>query len=264
MYRAMIIDDEDTIVQGIAKILPWEQYNCRIVATAGDGKRALELIQTLKPDLIFTDINMPGMDGLAMIAALRSEFPQMQVSILSGYPDFEYARRAMQLGVVRYCVKPSKIAQLEEALEEMVKRLNKQKADQPKEAVPENAEQQEAQPSEEAEGAQNFIIKNAMAYIEDHYAEKLTLTEVAQSVYVSQWHLSKLISKNTELSFSELLNGVRIRHAKELLQDPALKIWEISEQVGFNDVTHFSRIFKKMENRSANEYRNQVLGQATK
>lgn len=83
---------------------------------------------------------------------------------------------------------------------------------------------------------------------------------VAESVYVSQWHLSKLIGKYTSQSFSELLNGVRIAKAKELLQDPSLRIWEISERVGFTDVTHFSRIFKKMENRSANEYRNQVLG----
>lgn len=253
MYRAMIVDDEDIIVEGLTKILPWAKYDCRVVATAGDGKRALDLIRTLKPDLLFTDIRMPGMDGLALIAALRSEFPNMQVSILSGYPDFEYAQRAMQLGVVRYCSKPSKMVQLEEALAEMIKRLKKQE-NLPKEETP-------VEPPEN-EGAQNFIIKNALEYIEEHYAEKLTLTEVAQSVYVSQWHLSKLIAKNTGQSFSELLNGVRIGHAKELLNDPSLKIWEISERVGFNDVTHFSRIFKKMENRSANEYRNQVLGQA--
>ena len=253
MYRAMIVDDEDVIVQGLTKILPWEKCNCRVVATAGDGRRALELIQTLKPDILITDIRMPGMDGLSLIAALRSEFPAMQVTILSGFPDFEYAQRAMELGVVRYCVKPSKMNQLEEALEEMVRRLDSRAA------AP--AEEEKPEPHEN-DGAQNFIIKNAMAFIEQHYAEKLTLTEVAESVYVSQWHLSKLISKNTGQSFSELLNGVRIARAKELLKDPSLKIWEISEQVGFTDVTHFSRIFKKMENRSANEYRNQVLGHA--
>ena len=118
----------------------------------------------------------------------------------------------------------------------------------------------QAQPTAEAtDCAQNFIIKNAIAYIEEHYAEKLTLTDVADKVYVSQWHLSKLIAKNTNQSFSDLLNGVRIAHAKELLKNPALKIWEISEAVGFADVTHFSRIFKKLENKSANEYRNTAL-----
>lgn len=262
MYRAVIVDDEDVIVQGLTKILPWEKYDSRVVATAGDGKRALELIRTLEPDMLFTDIRMPGMDGLALIAALRSEFPAMQVAILSGYPDFEYAQRAMQLGVTRYCVKPSKLADLEEALAEMVRRLKAAAAEKEQAAPQEPPAQTEPPVGHEAEGAQNFIIKNALQYIEEHYAEKLTLTDVAESVYVSQWHLSKLIGKYTNQSFSELLNGVRIAKAKELLKDPSLRIWEISERVGFTDVTHFSRIFKKMEDRSANEYRNQVLGGA--
>ena len=82
---------------------------------------------------------------------------------------------------------------------------------------------------------------------------------MADKVYVSQWHLAKLIAKHTGQSFSDLLNGVRIPKAKELLADPALKVWEVSDAVGFADVTHFSRIFKKMENMSANEYRNKQI-----
>lgn len=237
MYKVMLVDDEDIIVNGLAKTMPWAKYNCEVIATASDGLHAQELIREHTPDILFTDICMPGMDGLAMLAAVRSEFPAMQVSILSGYPDFEYAQQAIHLGVVRYVLKPSKFAELEEALAQMVQKLGG------------------TQPVE-SESAQNFIIKNAVAYIEQHYAEKLTLTDVADKVYVSQWHLSKLIAKNTNQSFSDLLNGVRIQRAKELLREPALRIWEISETVGFADVTHFSRIFKKLAGMSANEYRN--------
>ena len=71
--------------------------------------------------------------------------------------------------------------------------------------------------------------------------------------------ITENIAKNTGQSFSDLLNGVRIAKAKELLADPALKVWEVSDAVGFADVTHFSRIFKKMENMSANEYRNKQI-----
>lgn len=245
MYKVMIVDDEDIIVRGLVQILPWAQYQCEVVATASDGAMAQDLIRKHEPDILFTDICMPGTDGLTMLAALRSEFPNMQVTILSGHPDFEYAQQAIRLGVVRYVLKPSKLAELEGALQEMTSRLGGLAAQTPEhEGV--------------ADTAQNFIIKNAVAYIEQHYAEKLTLTDVAEKVYVSQWHLSKLISKNTNQSFSELLNGVRITKAKELLQNPALKIWEISEQIGFADVTHFSRIFKKLAGMSANEYRNNL------
>ena len=167
-----------------------------------------------------------------------------KVTILSGFPDFEYAQRAIGLGVVRYVLKPSKMHELEEALAVMVENLG---------GAPASGAVQSA------ENAQNFIIKKAVQYIEQHYAEKLTLPDVADKVYVSQWHLSKLIAKNTGQSFSDLLNGVRIAKAKELLADPALKVWEVSDAVGFCGCDAFFPHFQKMENMSANEYRNKQI-----
>ena len=101
-------------------------------------------------------------------------------------------------------------------------------------------------------------MNNALDYIKEHYAEKIKLVDVADKIYVSQWHLSKLINRYTGSNFSEILNGIRIEKAKNLLKDPALKIYDIAEQVGFSDITHFSRIFKKLEGISANEYRNRL------
>ena len=212
MYKVMIVDDEDIIVSGLVKVMPWAKYGCEVAATASDGLAAQAVLREKRPDILF--------------------------------PDFEYAQRAIGLGVVRYVLKPSKMHELEEALAVMVENLG---------GAPASGAVQSA------ENAQNFIIKKAVQYIEQHYAEKLTLPDVADKVYVSQWHLSKLIAKNTGQSFSDLLNGVRIAKAKELLADPALKVWEVSDAVGFADVTHFSRIFKKMENMSANEYRNKQI-----
>lgn len=250
MYKVVIVDDEDIIVRGLREVMPWGDYDCKIVGTAGNGDEAVKLIQREKPDIVFTDICMPQGDGLSLIAAIRSEFPAMQITILSGYSEFEYAKRAIALGVCRYVLKPSKFDELEEALRAMVEKLDESNPSKKDEKA---GEEQEV---EGGETAQNFIIKNALKYIEDHYAEKLTLSDVADKVYVSQWHLSKLIAKNTNQSFSDLLNGVRIERAKKLLCNPALRVWEISEAVGFADVTHFSRIFKKHEGMSANEYRN--------
>ena len=79
---------------------------------------------------------------------------------------------------------------------------------------------------------------------------------MADQVYVSQWHLSKLLNKHTGKTFSDILNSARIDKAKELLNDPSLRICDVAEMVGFQDLAHFSRVFKKIENMSANEYRN--------
>ena len=115
-----------------------------------------------------------------------------------------------------------------------------------------------AQPHESA--SSSFIVKNALKYIESNYNQKLTLCEVAEKTYVSQWHLSKLLNRHTGQSFSDILNHCRIEHAKKLLENPSLRIGDISDAVGFLDLAHFSRVFKKQEGMSANEWRNQKLG----
>ena len=94
--------------------------------------------------------------------------------------------------------------------------------------------------------------------MEKHYTEKLTLQEVADACYVSQWHLSKLLNRYMRKSFYDILNSLRIRAAKELLADPSLRIGEIGEMVGYTDVAHFARVFRKTMGMSANEYRNQL------
>ena len=258
MYRVMVVDDEEVIVSGLVRAMPWQKYGCEVVATATSGGEALKLLREKKPDILFTDICMPGQDGLAVLAAVRSEFAQMQVTILSGYPNFNYAQRAIELGVVSYVLKPSRFQLLEEALAKMAENLRELQQAQTAPPVLQGVFGGDgglAAAQTGTEKAQNFIVKNALDYIRTHYAERLTLADVADAVYVSQWHLSKLISRYTQQSFFDLLNGVRVEKAKELLSDPSLKIWQVGEQAGFTDATHFSRTFKKLTGMSANEYR---------
>lgn len=281
MYKVAIVDDEPVIVRGLTKMIPWESYNCRVVGTAGDGQEGMKLIREQKPDILISGICMPGIDGLTMIAGMKSEFGHMQITILTGFRDFDYAQQAIRLGVTRFLLKPSKMDELEEAVRVMIENLEKQgitgKEDGTDEGVGENTPKAEgnregeegkekAEPSEGKEGEETdspascFIVKNALAYIEENYREKLKLSDVADQIYVSQWHLSKLLNKHTGQNFSEILNTIRIEKAKELLKDPSLRIGDIAEEVGFLDVAHFSRVFKKQAGISANEYRNTKLG----
>ncbi len=254
MYKVMIIDDEPIIVEGISKGISWEKWNCQVVATANDGLEGKRLIETYRPDMIFLDICMPELDGLSMVAAVKSQFAEMEISILTGFRDFDYAQEAIRLGVTRYLLKPSNMSELEEAISVMCDNLkNKGISGEERETERESGEEQES-----ASGS--FIVKNAMEYIEGNYNRKLTLSEVAEKTYVSQWHLSKLLNRHVGQSFSEILNRVRIDAAKKLLKEPYLRIGDISEQVGFLDLAHFSRVFKKQEGISANEYRNKLLG----
>ena len=262
MYKVMIVDDEPIIVEGLSRSIAWDKWNCKVVATAHDGLEGKRSIEEYRPDIIFMDINMPEMDGLSMIAAIKSQFPNLQICVLTGFRDFEYAREAIRLGVTRFLLKPSNMDELEEAISAMCANLKKKGITGEEEtASSENSEDQAAADEDKKESASSsFIVKNALTYIEENYTQKLTLGVVAEKTYVSQWHLSKLLNRHTGQSFSDILNHTRIEHAKELLKDPSLRIGDISEQVGFLDLAHFSRVFKKQEGVSANEYRNQILG----
>ena len=246
MYRVVLIDDEKIIVDGLTRVIKWADYNCEVVGAAYDAAGGAALIRRLKPHIVFTDIKMPDQDGLTMLAGLKSEFPVMQIAVLTGYRDFNYAQEAIKLGVMRFLLKPSKMDELHEALSAMKERLDK---------LPPDAAAGEDEPCLDRH-AGSFIVNQATAYIEEHYAQKLTLQEVADKCYVSQWHLSKLINKYTGNTFYELLNNVRIEKAKALLNDPKLKIGDIVDMVGYSDAAHFSRVFKRIVGVSANEYRN--------
>lgn len=252
MFKVVIIDDEPIIVKGITKVVPWEKYDCQVAGTASNGLEGRQVIEKIKPDIVFTDIAMPGLDGLGMIAALRVEYPDMMVCILTGYRDFDYAQTALHLGVSRFLLKPSNMEEIVEAVEYMTGKLKKRREEAPKETA-ENTAENTAETK-----AGSFIVKNAIEYISGHYTEKLTLGKVAEMTYVSQWHLSKMLNKYTGKSFSDILNQTRVEAAKELLKDPALRISDVAEKVGFMDVAHFSRVFKKFCGVSANEYRNQI------
>lgn len=258
MYKVIIVDDEPIIVKGLSRTIPWDKYNCQVTGTACNGKEGLELIWNSKPDILISDIHMPGIDGLTMIASTKSQFPNMQICILTGYRDFDYAQRAIYLGVTRYLLKPSKMNELLDALEVMTINLSScaYNGINEEKNITVNAEQNKIS---EENTSSSFIVKNALQYIDENYQQKIMLSEVAERIYVSQWHLSKLLHRHTGQNFSEILNKVRIEKAKYLLGNPALRIGDISEEVGFVDMAHFSKVFKRIVGISANEYRNTVL-----
>ncbi len=245
MYKVVLVDDEAIIVEGLKEVVDWQAYGTKVVGVAFNAKEGANAIRTHSPDILFTDIKMPDADGLCMLAGVKSEFPKMQITVLTGYRDFKYAQEAIRLGVTRLLLKPSRMEEINEAMSAMVNNL--------KIIAPKTKEAAEEPP------ANSFIVRQALSFIDKNHAEKLTLAEIASHCYVSQWHLSKLLNKHTQKSFYELLNLSRIRAAKKLLEHPEYNISDISERVGYADMGHFSRVFKKYEGVSANEYRNKML-----
>ncbi|QAY66038.1 response regulator transcription factor [Paenibacillus protaetiae] len=120
MYRILLVDDERIILEGISTMVNWQSQGAELAGTARNGIEALDLMEKLKPDIVISDIKMPGMDGLQLVEKAYELFPGTGFILLSGFSEFDYARKAMQYGVKHYLLKPCNENVILEALQELI------------------------------------------------------------------------------------------------------------------------------------------------
>lgn len=125
MIKVFLIEDEIVIREALERMIPWAEYGFELVGKAKDGEIALPMIRKCKPDVLITDIKMPFMDGLTLSGIVKKEFPDIRIVIVSGYDDFEYARKAIALGVEEYLLKPIAKAEFIEVLDKIHKDFEK-------------------------------------------------------------------------------------------------------------------------------------------
>ncbi len=104
--KVMIVDDEPLVRDLLRKCVKWTDLGMQIIGEAASAQQALELIAKLTPDIVFTDICMPSMDGIELAEVIVAKYPRTKVVIVTGYEDFEYARRSIKAGVADYILKP--------------------------------------------------------------------------------------------------------------------------------------------------------------
>ncbi|WP_339316748.1 response regulator [Paenibacillus sp. FSL R10-2734] len=127
MYKVIIADDEEYVIRSLQAAIHWEDQGFYIVDTANDGLIAWNKIKDHQPDLVFTDIRMPGMSGLELIQQASKEIPRMKFVLISGFAEFAYAQKAMNLGVSEYCIKPFDDDEILRIVSRMKKKLDEQK-----------------------------------------------------------------------------------------------------------------------------------------
>ncbi|OLS42173.1 response regulator transcription factor [Bacillus sp. MRMR6] len=106
MYKVLLVDDERIITEGISRVINWESIGTTLIGTARNGIEAYNIIEQIKPDIVISDIKMPGMNGLELVAKVYNAFPEIKFILLSGFSEFDYAKQAMEFGVKHYLLKP--------------------------------------------------------------------------------------------------------------------------------------------------------------
>ena len=250
MFKILIVDDERSVCQGMQRLIDWEGYGFVIAGTAGNGQQALELQREHCYDLIITDLKMPVLDGIGLIQKLAEEEADCKIIIVSAYGEFSYAQAAMQYGVQYYLLKPVDEAVLCGYLSKIAEELS---------GHTKIREQNTDQKCFEHQYnlSMNGVVTEIRRYINDHYAEPLSLNSLSKLYNFSPVYLGRLFKKEMGSSFNEYLNQYRIENAMDYM-DQGGSIGEIAEQVGYKDVKYFYKCFKDVTGLTVKEYKNKV------
>ena len=244
MIKVLVVEDEEMIRKGIVLAVDWEALDCQVVGEAANGEEGLEKARQLNPGLIITDIKMPQMDGIQMLEKLRQEGNNTYVIILSAYDSFSYAQSALRLGAVDYLLKPFHDGDLERAVTEIHRKLS-----------PDHSAKKDI--LKVTPGSKSKYVREAMDYISTHYNDPgTTISAIADYLHISEGYLSHSFKKETGLSPMNYLTQFRIQQAMRMLSDCRVKIYEVAEKVGYQDIAYFSSTFKKLAGMSPSDYQN--------
>ncbi|RKM58840.1 response regulator [Butyrivibrio sp. CB08] len=253
MTKVMIVDDEKYVRMGIKSDTDWALIGCEVVGEASNGLEALEVAEETRPDLVISDIRMPKMDGIELAEKLIEKFPNIKVIFLTAYNEFEYARQAVRIGVSDYLLKPFSDGELEGSIQRLL-HLHPN--------APASTSELEEQliPLRKKEEVSNRYVVAAIEYIEDHYPDTdFSLGALAESMSVSEGHISRLFKSETDISINNYLTKYRIKMAMNYLKDMQVKVYEVAEKVGYQDIAYFSNTFKKLVGKTPSDYQSKGL-----
>ena len=247
MFRAIIADDEETIRNGLKKLIESYDLNLTVCGTARDGKEALQFIKKYQPEIILMDINMPFINGLEVIEKVMEINSDAKIIIISGYDKFNYAQKALELGVYSYLLKPIQFREFKNVI---TKAMNSYK-----ERMWEITKLKESDSNMSEHKSVGVQVLN---YIKEHFIQNdLTLNLMAERLHISQSYITKIVKEKTGSSFTNYLNNLRINMAIKILLDKNndYTINEIAEMTGYSSQHYFSRAFKNYTGLPPLQYR---------
>lgn len=238
--KAIIVDDEKHVREGLLLLADWSRFGIDMIMEAVDGNEAIKLIKEHRPEIIFTDMSMPKRDGISLLKWIHSSDLSSKTIVVSGYDDFDYMRNAICYKSFDYILKPIDPDILNNTLEKAVNEWKLQSS-------PGGNQQEQIREMNVIQQIEQFLLEN--------YSKEINLQEIADRFYLSREYISRRFKQEFQSTITDFITNARMNKAKELLHNPKLKIYEIAFQVGYQDEKYFSKVFKKVEGISPNEFR---------
>ena len=243
-FRVMVIDDEETARKLIKALVNWDELGMEVVGEAASGIEAINIIDDLKPDIVFVDISMPFMDGIEFTKIATDRYPNLIIIIMTAIDEFEYARKCVSMPVFEYMLKPMVRAEIDNTLNRARERL-----------LGEKDYWEEQKNSSEAEAdSETDYMEQIKKYVADNYTDSgINLTQVAAEFGFSSSYLSRKFKQDVGMNFVEYLTDLRMKKAIELAQKN-VKMFKTASEVGIPDPNYFFRCFKKYTGKSYSDY----------
>lgn len=237
MYNVIIVDDEPWTIIDIEQTFELDSMGFQIIDSFRTPQKALPAIVAQAPDLVITDIRMPGMTGIELMQKVRAQHMNCEFIVVSGFSDFTYAKEAISYGVAGYCLKPLNPLESRDCLMRVKENLDKRKDRSTPPAFIDN----------------NF--EKILNYMNTHFTEKITLKSLAAAFDMNPNYCCSLFAKYLDKTFSQYLTEIRIGEAQSLLRTSTCSLEQIAGLVGYSDYFYFSKVFKKYCRYSPKDYR---------
>lgn len=247
MLKLVIADDEKLIREVLSRCTDWASMGVELVAVCKDGLEAFDAIQKYRPQLVLTDIKMPGMSGLELAAYFsKRESYIMEFLFLTGHEEFDFALSAIENGVHHYLVKPVTDARLAEAIQQASNEVNRKLA------------AAKAREALENTVPYSTCVQQIIDIVEVEYVDPdLSLKKIAEErLFMNEDYLGRRFQKETGKRFNQFLTELRVNKAKYLLRHSTESINDIAEKVGYgNNPKYFGSVFRKMTEQTPLSYR---------
>ena len=247
MLKVVAIDDNPITLQSIETTIDWESLGCVLIGTASNGESAFSIISENQVDIIISDIKMPGMSGLELAEAISNMEIHAKIILITGFHEFELAKNAIKIGVFDFLPKPFSNNELYSAIEKAVKTIKKERRENPR--LISDRKNDDTSP----------LVRRAVTYLENSFNESITLEDISKKLNVNPSYLSRAVKKEMGRGFIDILTDIRLEHAKKLLENPDIKVYEVAKQVAYSDYAYFYQVFKKRYGISPNEYRKRFM-----
>lgn len=255
MYRIMLIDDEPSARNLLRAAIDTELLNMEVVGEAGSGIEAINIIDDIRPDIVFADISMPFMNGIEFTEVVSNRYPDLVIIIMTALDDFRFAQKCVSLPVFEYMLKP---IVKDEVCGVLLKVKEKLDAVFPKKKASSEGEESDLEDYEnesaERAGSDNSSICKITEYIKNNYKDStINLASTAQTFGFSSSYLSRKFKQEIGKNFVEYLTECRMERAIELAKQNN-KMFVTSKEVGIPDPNYFGKCFKKATGMSYSEF----------